>query len=71
MDSLQVQVLGRQIYPNAQNFLMEAYTDATKKPYGYLLLCLHPASTDENLRVITGIFQDEDMYVYLPKRKRR
>ena len=68
-DKLQIQTLGRQVFPRSKGFLLEAYEDATKKPYGYLFLNLHPASTDENLRVVSGIFSDEDMYVYLPKKK--
>jgi hypothetical protein len=61
-----VQTLGRQLYPGKKNFLTDAYTQATKKPFGYLLLDLHPA-TDEKLRVREGVLPDEQPLCYLPK----
>ena len=70
-DKLQIEILARQIFPRFKAFLLEAYDDATKKPYGYLFLNLHPACLDENLRVVSGIFQDEDMYVYIPKKNNK
>ena len=42
--------LARQMYPNNVNYLLESFTDATQKPYGYLMLDLHQL-TPENLRV--------------------
>jgi hypothetical protein len=61
-----VQTLGRQLFPGKKDFLVDAYQKATKKPYGYLLLDLHPAS-DEKLRVREGLLPDEQPYCYLPK----
>ncbi len=58
-DKLQVATLARQLYPKNQSFLIEAFTEATKSRYSYLLLNLHPRETDENLRVIAKIFADE------------
>ena len=69
-EKLQIQTLGRQIYPNAPNFLLECYLDATSKPFSYLVLNLHPQCEDEKLRVLTGIFADEEMYIYIPKVKK-
>ena len=65
-DATQVATLGRQMYPNNSKFLVEAFKDATKGPYGYLLLDLR-ADTLENYRVRTNIFAGERQYVYIPK----
>ena len=43
---------------------MEAYHDATKQAYGYLLIDLKP-TTDEALRVRTGILPDDVQLVYV------
>jgi len=65
-DALQVATLGRQMYPNNSKFLVEAFRDATEKPYGYLLLDLR-ADTLEKFRVRTNIFAGEVQFVYNPK----
>jgi hypothetical protein len=54
------------MYPGQSKFLVEAFKDATEKPFGYLLLDLKP-DTDEKYRVRTCIFPEEKQYVYLPK----
>jgi len=65
-DKLQVQNLGRQLFPGSQYFL-EAYEDATKVAYGYLLIDL-TQNTPENFRLRTNIFPSDDvMYVYTRK----
>ena len=48
-DSLGISTLARQMYPNNTNFLVQFFQDATKKPYGYLLLDQHQR-TPENMR---------------------
>ena len=53
-DSLGMATLARQMYPNNVNYLLESFTDATQKPYGYLMLDLHQL-IPENLRVRTNI----------------
>jgi hypothetical protein len=59
--------LSRQIYPGRSKFLVEAFKDATAKPYGYLLIDLKP-HTDEKCRVRANIFPNDDhQYVYVPK----
>ena len=63
-DRLQISVLARQMYANNARFLMEAYHDATKQAYGYLLIDLKP-TTDEALRVRTGILPDDVQLVYV------
>ena len=65
-EAMQVATLARQMYPGQSKFLVEAFKNATEKPFGYLLLDLKP-DTDEKYRVRTNIFPDERQYVYLPK----
>ena len=63
-DQLQISVLARQMYANNARFLMEAYHDATKDAYGYLLIDLKP-TTEEALRVRTGILPNDLQLVYV------
>jgi hypothetical protein len=66
-DAGQVAILARQIYPGKSHFVVEAFKDATKEPYGYLLIDLRP-DTDDRYRIRTKIFPDDPrQYVYLPK----
>jgi len=65
-DAMQVATLARQMYPGQSKFLVEAFKNATEKPFGYLLLDLKP-DTDERYRIRTNIFPDERQYVYVPK----
>lgn len=65
-DALQVATLARQMYPGQSKFLVEAFKDATEKPFGYLLLDLKP-DTEEKYRIRTNIFPGERHFVYLPK----
>jgi hypothetical protein len=65
-DKLQIQTLGRQIFPGSKHFT-EAFEDATRVPYGYLLIDLTQAIPD-NYRLRTNIFpSDEYWVVYTPK----
>ena len=66
-DAGQVANLARQMYPGKSKFVVEAYKDATKDPYGYLLFDMD-STTDENYRIRTKIFPDDDRsYAYIPK----
>ena len=51
-DSLGIATLARQMYPKNVGYLLESYNDATKRPYGYLLLDLHQL-TPESMRLRT------------------
>jgi len=65
-DRLQIKNLGRQLFPGSKHF-EEAFTDATSKPYGYLLIDL-TQTIPENMRLRSNIFPDKDeMVVYIPK----
>ena len=66
-DAGQVATLARQMYPGKSKFVVEAFRDATEKPYGYLLIDLKP-ETNENYRFRTNIFPDDDrQYAYVPR----
>lgn len=62
---LQVRTLGPQLFPKKLNYFLEAYHDATSRPFSYLLINMHPNS-DENLRLSTNIFPNEKITIYLP-----
>lgn len=62
-DVSQLQCLARQAFLGKSKFLLEAYKDATSRPYGYLVLDFSP-SAEEEYRVRTRIFPDEDTVVY-------
>lgn len=65
-DRSQINHLARQMYPKNSKFLVEAYDDAVdNKPHGNLLIDLKQG-TDKNLRIRTGIFENEDKIVYCP-----
>lgn len=68
-DRQQINTLARQISPENSRFICEAYSDATDKPYGYLLLDLHQ-TTPEQYRVRTNIFSTESPrnIVYIPQK---
>lgn len=65
-DRAQITHLGRQMYPGKSRFLTAAYDDATsEKPYSYLLLDFRN-TTEEKMRVRTGLLPGEQMYAYNP-----
>jgi len=65
-DAGQFAILARQMYPNSSKFAIEAYADATRVPYGYILVDLKP-DQDEQCRLRTNIFPGEMQYVYEKK----
>ncbi|KAJ8026992.1 hypothetical protein HOLleu_31991 [Holothuria leucospilota] len=65
-DKSQVSSLARQMHPGQVKFMQEAFSDATRKPYGYLFIDLKPY-TPEEYRLRTNIYPGEQQYVYLPK----
>ena len=64
-DKLQISTLARQMYPGNVKFITEAYADATKQAYGYLVFDLKP-ETEERLRIRTGILPTDIPLVYIP-----
>lgn len=65
-DVTQIAHLGRQLYPRKTKFFLEAFEDATKQPFGYLLVDLK-SNTEENFRLRTSILPGEMMCIYQPK----
>jgi hypothetical protein len=65
-DASQVAYLARQMFPGRPKYMVDAFTDATTKPYNYLVVDLK-ADTDDKHRLRSGIFPDDDNFVYLPK----
>jgi len=63
-DAGQFSILARQMYPSGYKFAEEAYRDATERPFGYLFVDLKPQQ-DEQYRLRTNIFPDENQYVYV------
>jgi hypothetical protein len=62
---LHVRTTGSQLFPRRLNYFMKSYNDATKQPYSYLLINMHPNAT-ENLRLTSNIFPGEETSIYLP-----
>ncbi len=65
-DRLQVANLARQLYPGQLKYFTEAYNDATRVPYGYLVVDITQQTPDE-LRLRTCIFPDETTVFYCPR----
>ena len=61
----QILRLAMQMFPKQEQFLREAYHDATSQPYGYLFLDFKQTTNDKH-RVKTHIF-DNHPIVYIPK----
>ena len=55
--------LARQMYPKSSQFAVEAYRDATREPYSYLLVDLRRGQ-DEELRLRTKHFFPERLTTY-------
>ena len=64
-DKSQIQTLGRQMFPQQLHFFTDAFEDATKVPYGYLVIDLRP-ETPEDFRLRTSIFSTDDAVAYIP-----
>jgi hypothetical protein len=65
-DATQITYLARQMYPSKPKAVTEAFADATAKPYTYLVVDLR-ADTEDKQRLRSGIFPDEQNFVYVPK----
>ena len=65
-DATQITYLARQMFPGKSAFMTDAFKDATKKPFSYLLIDLK-ADTEEKQRLRANVFPDEINYVYTAK----
>jgi vacuolar-type H+-ATPase subunit F/Vma7 len=65
--ALSVRNIGTQLFPRQMDFFMDAYRQATKESYGYLLIDMH-ASSDPILRLRTNIYkEDGEQIIFIPK----
>ena len=62
----QIATLARQMYQGRSHFLLEAFQDATKHPFGYLLIDLKPKPPDF-LRICTSITSVPIVYIHVTK----
>ena len=61
--ALQIRTLGSQLFPSNLKYFLSAYKAAVSdKKYGYLLIDLHPVSSEE-LRLRTNIFKEDDFQI--------
>ena len=65
-DSSQVNHLAKQMFPGHVKYMQEAFQDATKRSYGYLLCDLKP-ETPSNFRLRSNIFPGEMQCTYVRK----
>lgn len=65
-DAQQIVTLNRQIFPHSGRALIEAYEDAIKTKYGYIVVDLTAHGIDK-FRLRTKIFPEETTIIYVPK----
>ena len=65
-DASQITSLAKQMYPGKSGILKEAYEDATKGCYGYIVIDSSPHAELKH-RLRTRIFPNEDPIVYVPR----
>ena len=63
-DESQIHTLGKQLFPGNKKAFIEAYEDATRHMYGYLLVDCDPC-TPEKLKLRSKIFPNEKTVCYL------
>lgn len=66
-NALAIRTLATQLFPTNYRFMVDAYNKATQKPFGYILVDMHPSSHN-SLRLRTCIFPNEIAKVYLPQK---
>lgn len=64
-DNQQIQTLSRQMFPNRKKYLETSFHDATKNPFGYLLVDAKP-DTSEHLRLRSDIVNPLKQVAYVP-----
>jgi len=64
---LSIRNIGVQLFPKQLDYFLDSYRQATKQPFGYLLVDMH-ASSDPTLRLRTNIFkEDDEKIIFFPK----
>jgi Cdc6-like AAA superfamily ATPase len=69
-DSMQLNMLAKQMFPGETSFILKAYQKATERnPYSHILLDCKQSSNDQ-LRVLSNLFaKNEPVKVYISKKK--
>lgn len=69
-DLSQASCFARQAFPGRGKYFLDAYKKATARPYSYLLVDVHPKTSDDH-RLRQSLFPDHNdiNWVYLPKEK--
>jgi len=62
-DVLQIQTLGKQIFPGQLKYFMDVYNKATTQKYSYLLIDLNP-HTDKTYQLRTNILPGQFPTIY-------
>ncbi|GBO24338.1 hypothetical protein AVEN_19089-1 [Araneus ventricosus] len=67
-DMSQINCFARQLYPRNSHFMVDAYIKATASPYEYLVVDLHPTTSEEH-RLRDSLFPDHSgiYWIYRPK----
>jgi hypothetical protein len=65
-DQLQASTLAKQLFPGNSKYFMEAYKDACRESFGYLLVDLSQ-DTLEPMRLQTNVFPNQMNIIYVPK----
>ena len=65
-DASQFRALAYHIHPIDTKWLLDAFEDATKEPFGYLIHDNHPTSS-RDMRVITNILPNKKLTVYIKR----
>ena len=65
-DRSQISHLGKQMFPGQNDYVLSAFRQATKEPYGYLIFDCKPTCSDL-YRLRSGILPGEEPHVYVPK----
>ncbi len=67
-DQSSIEYLARQMYPKKSNILIEAYHDATSRPYGYIFIDLKQ-ETNDDYRIRTNILPSDPTpaVIYIPR----
>lgn len=68
-DKYQISLLARQMFPGNTKYFLEAFSDATSAPFGYLLLD-YKAKTPDYLRLRTNLLSPQQV-VYIPRKQKK
>ena len=67
-DASQFRIFASEMSPHRSGWLLDAFEDATRKPFGYLLIDNHPRTADEH-RIRTCILPGEQVCYYTERRQ--